>query len=140
MDRKPQADKPNIKSNQEHMRSTLEEIFDLQRAVNLCAIDNSFDVRSFVTSIRNAEVVIAFHRNRPDWWLLKGKAFLAELIRGDSAALHKMMAIIVANRDTVDLLTSAVRMMANGQWPPGRGVSVFFATQLVEFSHQGELH
>jgi hypothetical protein len=54
MDRKPQADKPNIKSNQEHMRSTLEEIFDLQRAVNLCAIDNSFDVRSFVTSIRNA--------------------------------------------------------------------------------------
>jgi hypothetical protein len=140
MDRTPHTGKQNIISDQEQMRTTLEEIFDVQRAANLCEIDSSFDVRSFVTSIRNADVIVAFHRTTPEWWLLKGMVFLQELLRGDSAALQMMMAVTVANLDTVELLTSAIRMMENGEWPPERGISVFFANKLVEFSHQEVLH
>jgi hypothetical protein len=134
----------NRKIEQERTRAKLESEFGgLDQAIDLCDIGaggDGFNLTEFVKLIRNTDIVMAFHRNTAEWWLVKGKAALGKVIKSTVREFLSNGAIIVPNLETVELIEAAVYLMESGKWPDERGMSVFFAEKLVELSNRGERH
>jgi hypothetical protein len=65
--------------------------------VNVCNIPDDFNVGAFVAGMRDADIVIAFQRSTPEWWLVKEHKLLKEIVSSGETAMATRMVIIVPN-------------------------------------------
>jgi hypothetical protein len=134
-----------MRKTQHQPRVELEAYFGgLANAIDLRGIDRGdlFPAGALVNAIRDNDLVIAFHAVTPEWWWIKGKDLVEEVVRtGRPRELRRAPAILIGNIETAELLTAAVHLWEQGEWPDELGMSEFFIEKLAELSDdRGELH
>ena len=131
-----------MSDTQDQLRADLEAYFDgSANAIDLRGIgrDDLFPVGALVNAIRDHDLVIAFHAVTPEWWWIKGKDLVEEIVRtGRARELRRAPAILIGNIETAELLMATVNQMEQGNWPEEQDLSEFLAQKLAELSIRGE--